>query len=229
MIHFDKKIWQRRSISNKHNTSWKCGVCGIGGLQLQSEIPKSNYYSLAIRCTDSNCTKQYRIVGSVVPEAKGVEVAENYFRIDNYRLYPTHFEPELVMFEMPISLNAEVKSKLIKSFNHFWYDLDACANMIRQGIELIVVEKGGVGETLHTKIASLRTKLGDKLTDAILALKWIGNDGSHPGRSFKRDEILDSYGVLVDVLNQMYPDESEKERRDSLVQLILDKKGIKSL
>lgn len=227
MIVFDKKIWLRKSVSNKHNTAWKCGACGVGGLQLRGEIPKVSYYSIALRCTDSNCLKEYRVVGPVVPEANGREVTMKYFQIDNYRLYPTHFEPELVMFELPTAISEEVKQRLIKSFNHFWYDRDACANMIRQVVEIIVDKLGGQGESLHAKIVSIKGKLGEDLSKRMAALKWIGNDGRHPGRSFTREEILDAYELLVSVLNYLYPDESEKARRDSLVEFVLKNKGMK--
>ena len=57
----------------------------------------------------------------------------------------------------------------------------------------------------------------------------------HPGStqespsSFERDEILDAYILLVDALNLLYPNESEKERRESLVRVINEKKGMKNL
>lgn len=229
MIHFDTKIWKRRSISNDSNTSWKCGYCGVGSLQSQTNIPKSSKFAIRAKCTDSNCNKTYYIIGKVVPVAKGIEVGSQYLRIDDYRLYPTHFYPELVMFEMPMTLSKEIKSIILKSFNHFWYDLDACANKIRQAIELIVGEKQGTGANLHQQINSLRDQLGDKLTNTILALKWIGNDGSHANRPFERDEILDTYSLLVDVLNQLYPNESEDERRKNLVDMINERKGMKNI
>jgi hypothetical protein len=40
---------------------------------------------------------------------------------------------------------------------------------------------------------------------------------------------LNAFGLLVDVLNKLYPDESENIRRESLVQLILENKGLKKV
>src|SRR5882724_1105743 len=126
MIHFDKKSWRQKSISNDSNISWKCGYCGVGALQSQTTIPKSSKFAIQVKCTNSSCDKLYYIIGKVVPIAKGIEVSKQYIRIDDYRLYPTHFYPELLLFELPSTLNQEVRFKLVKSFNHFWYDLDAC-------------------------------------------------------------------------------------------------------
>jgi hypothetical protein len=228
MIHFDQKIWKQTFISNKFNTQWKCGFCGIGGLQLSEVIQtKKSTWSGILRCTDPHCRKQYQVAGIVKAIGLGIEVSVEHFKIEDYKLYPTHFLPEVILFELPITLKEEVKINLVKSFNHFWYDLDACANKIRQAIELLVAEKGGVGSTLDQMIKSVRETLGDKLTETLLALKCIGNDGSHAYRPFEREEILDAYNLLVDVLNQMYPDESETQRRQGLVQFILENKGLK--
>ena len=133
------------------------------------------------------------------------------------------------MFELPLALSDRVKIRILQSFNHFWYDLDACANKIRQAIELIVDGKGGTGKNLEQKIVSIKNQLGDKLTDLFLALKWIGNDGSHVDRPFDREEILKTYDLFVKTLNLLYPDESEEKMREDLVRLVIEKKGIKNL
>lgn len=229
MIHFDPKIWKQSFISNKSNTAWRCGNCGVGSIQLGSEIKKAKNFAIRARCTNPECKQTYSMVGRVAPFAYGREMVDEYIGIDDYRLYVSHFYPELVMFELPVTLNDRVKLKIVRSFNHFWYDMDACANKIRQAIELIIDQRKGHGSTLHDKINSLRNELKDDLTDTLLALKWIGNDGSHVDRPFDKDEILDAYCLLVDTLNQLYPDESEKKRRESLVKLINEKKGIKNL
>lgn len=228
MIHFNQKVWQQKFISNKFNTAWKCSRCGIGGLQLTAEIStKLEYSTVALSCTDAHCRTKYHAVGKIKFMAGKNEVGPEYYKPSDYRFYPNHFEPEVIMFELPVSMNEEGKLLLARSFNHFWYDLDACANKIRQTLELIVAENQGVGKHLDAKIESLRLKLGDGLTDALLALKWIGNEGSHLGRPFERDEILAIYEILVIVLNQLYPDESERERRESFVRLINEQKGLK--
>jgi hypothetical protein len=141
--------------------------------------------------------------------------------------YPTHFQPELYLFSLSPSVTDNVRSLVIKSFGHFWYDLDACANKIRQALENLVEEKNGVGDSLDKQIRSLASTLGTAVTDTMLALKHIGNDGSHAGRAFTKDEILDAYSLLEDLLNLLYPDATEKERKAKLVQTINSNKGLK--
>jgi hypothetical protein len=230
VIHFDQKIWKQKFVSDKYPTSWKCGVCGIGGLHLIDPIKtKAASFSTSVKCTNLHCQAIHRVIGRVAFMAGNNEVSSNNSWVDDRRLYPTQFLPELIMFELPLSLNDGVKRLLIKAFNHFWYDLDACANKIRQSLELIVDEKGGKGDTLHRKIESLRRELSEQLTDTLLALKMIGNEGSHASRPFERDEILRVYGLLVDLFNQLYPNESERESRDTLVRLIIENNGMKNV
>lgn len=230
MIYFDRKIWKQDFVSNDHNSAWRCGRCGVGSLQLIQKLTIArSTHSSQLKCVSPSCGMLYRTVGTIKPFASGGEVSPSYYRIEDYRVYPTHFQPELVLFELPLTLNEEIKIKLVKSFNHFWYDLDACANKIRQAIELIIKEKNGSGPNLDQKIKSLKESLGDQLTIKLLALKEVGNDGSHANRPFERHEILDIYSILVDVLNQLYPDESESVRRESLAQLIVEKRGMKNL
>ena len=230
MINFDKRVWKQAFVSNEHHSAWRCGKCGIGSLHLLERIKHYSYaHSGVLRCTNTRCGMGYQVMGILKPTAFGHEVTPSYYGVDDYNLYPSQFLPELAMFELPITVLESIKVVLIKSFNHFWYDKDACANKIRQAIELIVDSKGGVGKTLDAKIKSIESNLGARLTQMLLALKWIGNDGSHAGRPFTLDETLDAYSILIDVLNQLYPDESEETRRESLVQLINEKRGLKNL
>jgi hypothetical protein len=230
MIYFDQNIWKQKFISNEYNTAWKCGKCNVGSLQLTKKIKEYSYAEFqTLRCKNPGCGMGYQVLGLVKPTADGMEVSPTYFRIDDYQIHPTQFQPELVMFSLPSTMRDDIKKLIVKSFNHFWYDLDACANKIRQALELIVDERGAIGLTLDQKIKSLEGTLNQDLFKNILALKWIGNDGSHASRPFQRSEILDTYSFLVDVLNQLYPDESEKEMRDNLAQLIIDKRGLKKV
>jgi hypothetical protein len=228
MITFDSRAWEQTFISNQHDAAWRCGKCGTGTLRLIKKIGSYSYgISRILRCVNPKCGMGYRVLGKFKATYKGQEVHPHYFGADDFRLHPTQFLPELALFPFPTEMSKDIQLQIITSFNHLWYDLDACANKIRHALELIVTEKGGIGDKLHGRIRSLKGKLGDNLIDNLLALKWIGNDGSHAGRPFERREILIAYSLFVDVLNQLFPDESEKVMRDNLVKLINAKGGIK--
>ncbi|MEP4091773.1 DUF4145 domain-containing protein [Reichenbachiella sp.] len=228
MIHFEKQIWKQDYVSNKSRSAWRCSNCGMP-LQLEKEIKKSKRFtgSGILSCSNENCSTVYHFVGIQIPFANGYEVSSTYYKIDEYRLYPTQFQLELHLFKLSEALSNPIKEKLILSFNHFWYDLDACANKIRQALELILEEMGASGNTLGHKIESVESKIGSELCAKIMALKWIGNEGSHSEKPFTKEQILTTIELLVDVLNQLYPDETETMRKREIVKSVNDNKGIK--
>lgn len=230
MITFDIKAWEQTYISNQHDAAWRCGKCGSGSLRMTKRLRTYSYaISRILRCANPKCGMGYRVLGYLKATYRGQEVSPSYFGVDDYQLHPRHFQPELALFTFPTGLQRDVQHQLLISFNHFWYDLDACANKIRHALELIVTERGGTGDQLHQRILSLKGQMDDSLIKKLLALKWIGNDGSHIGRPFERSEILTTYSLLVDVLNQLFPDETEQVMRENLVKLINEKRGMKNL
>jgi hypothetical protein len=227
MIQFEKTIWEIKSITNKNQSAWRCYSCGRGSFVLLEKIPKRNYAAVNINC--SACNTAHLILGKVIGFAHNYEVVLEYCAIEDLGIKPTQIRPSISLFKIPDYIDEKIKNKLMFSFDHFWYDMDACANKIRQALELIADELGGTGNILHDKIISLRSKIGPETTDALLALKWIGNDGSHASIDFKRLDILNAYEILVHTLNILYPDNSEKEELSKRISVIKQNKGIKSI
>ncbi len=171
----------------------------------------------------------HSVSGYQFPYANGDEVSTTYFRIDEHRLYVTHFQPELHLFELPEYLPFEIRIRLINAFNHFWYDLDACVNKIRQVLELLMISAGAQKPTLHQMIVEAEKELNPGLFSDLLALKNIGNEGSHFTKlSFEREDILTMFSVVVDVLNQFYPNSTDAEKRNEFIKRAIENKGIKS-
>jgi hypothetical protein len=231
MIHFDRMMWMNEYISLRSKALWRCSKCRQGNLQLvekEFKKTKSSSNTARLKCSNEDCRKQFVVIGTQRHFAHGNEVDSRYFDIQDYRLYPTHFQPELHLFLLPDYLTDPIKEKLRISFNHFWYDFDTCANKIRQVLELIVLQLGGNGGDLHQRIKALKGKLPEELVERLMAIKWIGNEGSHPERSFTREQILDTYELLVDTVNQIYPDESKAKLMSEFIEKTNVNKGIKN-
>ncbi|MEJ1242176.1 DUF4145 domain-containing protein [Chryseolinea sp. T2] len=246
---FDKELWVRDSFSSKYKMpNWICPHCSKGILQKDNEsistynsvetnnaaqisynsdeLAKFNF-SGYLKCNGCNERVVISGYGIYFDERLTTQVLAVYRgkRIPVY--YPTHFQPELKLFRLPNALSTQVYSLVKKSFGHLWYDLDACANKIRQALESLVIENNATGDKLDHQIRSLTTTLGNQVTETMLALKHIGNDGSHKGRPFERSEILDAYCLLEDLLNMLYPDTREQDRRAKIVQTINSIRGMK--
>jgi hypothetical protein len=78
--------------------------------------------------------------------------------------------------------------------------------------------------TLHKKIEAFR-QIKPEVGDHLLAIKWIGNSGSHAAILTKKD-LLDAYELMEFSLQQLYRD---RERRlNRLSQEINLQKGPRS-
>jgi len=76
--------------------------------------------------------------------------------------------------------------------------------------------------TLHDRITALPKKR-ENVKEKLLALKWLGHAGSHPGEALSRDDVLDMYEVLEYVLVEIYSSPHKKVER--LTRTINRRKG----
>ena len=61
---------------------------------------------------------------------------------------------------------------------------------------------------MHQKIEKLASPKYDNIRDKFMALKWLGNDGSHCGdKKMTSDDVLDGYDLLSFVLKKLYIEE----------------------
>jgi hypothetical protein len=96
---------------------------------------------------------------------------------------------------------------LQKAFVTSWGDLWAAANHIRSCVEKLLDYLGEPkARDLHQRIENY-TKQDEQRGTALLAVKWVGNAGSHAD-NISRDEVYDAFDiievVLKDVLSRDY-------------------------
>ena len=136
---------------------------------------------------------------------------------------PTFISPAPQMIHVSRRCPAPVKVEVIAAFTLYWCDLATCLNRIRNALEIVLDEmkipktttaksKSTTAKSkrkrlnLHDRIEKLRSrrpKLGE-LCDRMLAVKHLGNAGSHPGIKVKRDDVFDGFDILESVLDAMY-------------------------
>src|SRR5262249_3876077 len=117
--------------------------------------------------------------------------------------------PCKVQFRFPKPIQALLRS----SAALFWIDREASANKLRQLVEVLlthqkVPQKGLTAKrkmrplTLHDRIIRYRERNAE-LADMLLAIKVLGNDGSHPG-NVEEIDLLQSFDIVDYVLNEVY-------------------------
>lgn len=143
------------------------------------------------------------------------QVYADYFR-------PHYFYPHLKGFSLSEKVPTEVKELFERSFSLIFVDADAALNQVRKGIEEMLTELGikrfdRVNNklkpvNLHQRITLLPAKF-DELKEFLLAVKWLGNAGSHTGSKITIDDVLDAYELSAHLLSEVYDKKSESIRK----------------
>lgn len=184
-----------------------------------------------LQCNNKRCNQFFSVVGNVITEPIEFGEIESSF-IDEkstYReYYPKNFNPTLHIFEIPVETPMDVEFEIITAFKLFWLDKPSCANQIRKVVEAIMDDKRirktfksskgkTIKYTLHERIERFKTK---KVAETLLAIKWIGNSGSHLG-DLDNEELLDGIELLEDAINQLY--NTDKNRIQEIKKQVLKK------
>ena len=161
------------------------------------------------------------------PEQSGFYDGEFGDYVEQYdnSFTPTYFEPHLKLFKIPKSCPKEMVLEIENSFKLFWTDLSSCVNKIRISVEILLNEqkvkrfelKGGKRYplSLHKRIMAFTNT---EVKDNLLAIKWVGNSGSHSGE-VETIDALEVYRLLEYSLNKIYNSE-EKEIKKSIRRMV---------
>ena len=138
----------------------------------------------------------------------------------------------------PIDIGENVPQAIIdilkSAFFLYWNNHGACANKIRIAVERMLDEQdiprtknGGGYMALAQRIQLFADSYGDEgFAKYLVALKWLGNAGSHDGE-VHRDTILDAFEIVEHVLDVLYPPtERDKSHLPTLRDEIIESKGM---
>ncbi len=181
----------------------------------------SSIFSECFQCINQECNESVMVIGIKCVEERGYEYFdEEGLELDipmpilTVKTTIKHIEPPIDLFKIPSGTPIVLIYELKKAFNLFWADSDACANKIRMFTELLLNElKIPAARNLHSRIEDYMQKsrntkligLGNKL----MAIKWIGNQGSHSNVGLTSQNMIDAFEILENILNKIY-DKSDK-------------------
>ncbi|MEP6935613.1 MAG: DUF4145 domain-containing protein [Nitrospirota bacterium] len=193
----------------------------------------TNVYSCLLYCTNDKCKEVVASSGSggvdwsVCEHEHGEpeQVYEDYF-------HPKYFDPPLRLITVPSSCPENVSIPIEESFRLFFASPSAAANGIRISIEQLLTElkikrfnlmKGKRRFiSLHQRIALLPPQHSE-IRDLILAIKWLGNSGSHSRGNMTRDDVMDAYELFEHILEEIYGKKAKKLK--ALAKKVNKKKG----
>lgn len=174
-------------------------------------------------CTDASCGEIVFVTGQMIvsyggydDEHGGVEWIEE--------LQPRAVYPAVPAFRMSGDWPKPVITELRHAFGHIWRDSGAAANRLRTAVECLLdhfkikrammVMKGSTKKkvtlTLHDRIL-LFQKAKPEEGDLLLAVKWLGNAGSHADLlGISREAVLDGMMIMEHVLHLLFDKSGEE-------------------
>ncbi|TXI50492.1 MAG: DUF4145 domain-containing protein [Lysobacter sp.] len=242
----NRELW-RRAISERTAPRWACPTCLSGHLRLNSdedlrcsetaESAKLRLYEpwepewikyvfvAMLRCDNSDCNE------SVC--TSGVGRVEQFIDHENVQIeyvdqfYPKWVSPSPRLISIPEEAATLLGDSLGRCFSNAWGDFAGAGNHLRKAVEILIehfesennLDRGK--KKLHDRIIALRPICGD-VSDKLLAIKWIGNSGSHID-DLSQDDIFDALDILEWVLSELF--DNTKRKIDLLTARINEKKG----
>lgn len=196
-----------------------CGACSTGELQISepTEIDVSaryrdhpgwepewigGHFSVQAECTDRDCRSIALLVGKMKVDADVDERGHWYG--DYGTFYELRYcDPPLRLLAVPGGTPDDVKRAIESASHVVWMDPSSAANRLRAAVEHLLTDLGVAkrGST-HKRIERLAASRQD-VANALEAVKWIGNDGSHTAAMPLRD-VLEGVALLERALNLVY-------------------------
>ena len=190
-------------------------------------------YTGTLKCLNPKC-------GEIVITSGSGSVVEEYtdYCLDEdgypgpcereYRdiFFPKYFYPTLSFFTIPKGTPEDIKSAIVEAFSITPNSPSAAANKIRVVVEMLATEFGVPSKKTNGSFISLDHRIKNitypenKLYEhkpLMLAIKYIGNAGSHEEDNVNLDELFDSFQIIEELLKRLF---SEKNIVDDVVEII---------
>lgn len=233
-----KRFLWTQTLGEHYAPSWPCPACAKGVLALvpKSLVHKETVaskrahgddewdpelityaFTAWLKCNHAPCGQEVAVSGIGGAEAV-------YDPEDGDMSWSSYFIPKFCwpmpdIFELPAKCPDEVKTQLRAGFALFWSDQAAAASRVRVALERLMdhlgvqrrrKDKNGkfVEMPLHQRIEVFQ-KGEANIGSQLMALKWLGNTGSHEGQ-VSRDDVLDAFEILEHALVELIDQRTAK-------------------
>jgi len=169
-----------------------------------------------LKCNNKDCVESVAISGSLGLEQNDEESCRRGESSWIAFCIPNYFSPPLRIFQIPENCPRAIRNDILASFSLFWSDEAASANRLRSAIERFLTvlgidrlrrDKSGKPKRHSRMNADERIRLLEKqqpdLASWLMAIKWIGNEGSHGGE-LSRQDVIEGFEMLEHVLYEHY-------------------------
>lgn len=168
-----------------------------------------NRFAGFLKCTALACGEIVSVSGDGPTDF--IEYQDEYEHTQELKqLYEVRsLEPTPLPIQLPPATPEQVEERIVSASGVIWRSSEAAGNAIRQALELMLDDQGVTSTDANGKPISLHQRITafaqtDQENGAVLlAIKWLGNSGSHPG-GLSRDDVLDAFDMLEYVLEARY-------------------------
>jgi hypothetical protein len=166
-------------------------------------------FAQLLKCT--NCGEIVAVYGTIAQEPY-YDADDALDFTDSFGVKGAHPSPLPIRIDRKIP--KEIGQHLRSAAELYWNCPEAAANKLRQSVEQFLNHQGIPRKTrstktgllepmsLHSRIIRYQVK-EEELGELLLAVKWIGNDGSHLGQ-VTDDQLLDGFEMIHHVLEETY-------------------------
>lgn len=167
-------------------------------------------------CRHPSCKQRFAISGTGGTEPQYDDEGSTEW-VDYFS--PRHCDPMPDVIELPVKCPDEVAKELRAAFALFWAQPEPCAGRIRVAVEALLDHIGVPKKTTTAKGKQIDLKLHERIeafavSNAVtgphlMALKWLGNAGSH-GSRVSRIDLLDAFEIMEHALVEILDKRSAK-------------------
>jgi len=233
------------------NVDWPCPACGQKTLQIDKPSFRSEsllssrraqgeewfepemdetVFSCMAHCSRATCGEVVVCTGEgdrdYGYDGNDGQVSPDYYAWHN----PLNFIPTLQPFTLPNGCPEEITKPLIASFSVFLSQPGSAANLIRIAVERMLTaigipeKEGRKRVILHDRIEKLDGQYA-LYKDTLMAIKFLGNAGSHTYDEVTIDDIETAFEIMEYVVNDLFS--GRKESVDVLTRRLQGKFGTK--
>ena len=234
-------------IDYEHNkdftTTLSCPHCNKGNLELKKDLHNTNQYENNHTYMHSNYSKNFSIINEYLAAVGGLLKCHRcndfisfsgeiygYLNDSNseyiYSLNIKYLNPPINIISIEKVYPEIIQKLLIESFSLYWNHSSSCINKLRIIVEEILnnlnikkIYNFNSFISTHNRIEILGQKAEYKeVSEFLLAIKWIGNEGSHSDADLSIEELLETYNILKKALDLIYlkTDEKLKKKVDEI-------------
>lgn len=187
-----------------------------------------------VMCNHENCREACAIAAKWQDEMESFEGEPSAVAVCR----PVSITPAPPMVHVPKGCPDDIRKEVTAAFSAFWSDLSSSLNHLRQALELLLTATGVPGRKQQTKsgkISYTRLSAHDRIVwlqtrrpalarmcDRLLAVKHLGNAGSHSGSNVTDSDVFDALDIFEQILAERF---ERKESIDDIVAAVNKKRG----